>query len=237
MIDLPVEGFDEAADFWVAVSATTPGEIHPDHPEFMHLLPRTGDTHLEIQRIDDGPAGAHLDLLVDDIAAWTDRAIERGAQLIDRPGHAVLATPGGVRFCIVPHRDEAERAPVIDPARPHAIDQICLDVLPGRFEADVAFWAALTGWNGADSASYPEFRWFDQPATLPVRLLVQRLGADDPGPARAHLDISAGDHVDAVVAHHVALGARPVRRHERWVALADPAGGLYCITRTQPLAG
>ena len=234
VIDLPADGFSEALEFWVAVSNSTPGEIHPDHPEFIHLLPATGAMHLEVQRIDEGPAGAHLDLLVDDIAAWTERAVGLGASIVDQPGHAVLATPGGVRFCIVPHGDEAEPAPPIDPAMPHAIDQLCLDVPHDHFEADVAFWAALSGWEPAGSTSYPEFRWFDQAATLPIRLLIQRLGADDPGPARAHLDISAGDHVEAVVARHVDLGARVVRRHERWTALADPAGQLYCVTRTTP---
>ncbi len=233
VIDLPSERFEVAADFWTAVSATRRGDVHPDHPEFMHLVPAKGDMTLELQRIDDGSPSVHLDLVVRDIPAWTRRATACGADLLAEPGHAVLTTPGGVPFCIVPAGGESLLPAPIDPAVPHAVDQICLDVPHGSFDAEVAFWSDFTGWP-ANPPSLPEFRSFAQPEHLPLRLLVQRLGDDDPGPPRAHLDISSAGHVDVVVTRHVDLGATVSGRFEHWTALTDPAGLPYCVTARLP---
>lgn len=233
VIDLPADRFTEAGDFWVRMTGTTRGEVHPEHDEFVHLNPPEGDMHLELQRIDAGPASAHLDLVVSDIPAWTARAVEAGARVIAQPGHAVLQTPGGVSFCIVPYTDESTRAPVIDAERPHAVDQICLDVPHDDFDAEVVFWSELTGWP-LNPAARPEFRSFAQPDHLPLRLLVQRLGEDDRLPPRAHLDISSGDHVVEVVARHLEAGATIDGEFEYWTALRDPAGQPYCVTARRP---
>ena len=233
VIDIPAEHFEAAGDFWATVSATRCGDVHPDHPEFVHLVPVDGDMTLELQRIDVGPPSVHLDLVVNDIPAWTERAVSRGATLVAQPGHAVLATPGGVPFCIVPAGSESVRPGTIDPDSPHAVDQICLDVPHDAFDADVAFWSELTGWP-TNPASHPEFRSFVQPAQLPLRLLVQRLGRDDHGPPRAHLDISSGSHMLDIAARHVEIGATISGRFEYWTALTDPAGQLYCVTARRP---
>ena len=233
VIDLPADRFEAGGAFWAEVSATRFGEIHPEHPEFTHLVPAEGDMTLELQRLDDGEPSVHLDLCVADIPAWTERAVTTGARLVANPGHSVLATPGGVPFCIVPSSGESARPPAIDPDAPHAIDQICLDVPSDRFDDDVSFWTELTGWP-ANPPSMPEFRSFAQPAHLPLRVLVQRLGDDDPGPPRAHLDISSGDHVVAVVARHEVAGATVSGRFEHWTALTDPAGMSYCVTGRRP---
>lgn len=233
LIDVPADEFDATGDFWVAVTGTTRGEVHPDHDEFVHLNPPSGDMHLELQRIDEGPATAHLDLVVDDIPGWRDRAVAAGAVVVAEPGHVVLRTPGGVPFCIVPYTNEAVRAPVIDPDRPHAVDQICLDVPWEHFDADVAFWSELTGWPLKD-AVFSEFRSFAQPGHLPLRVLIQRLGPDDRGGARAHLDISSGEHVEALVEAHVARGAAAIGVHEFWTAMHDPSGMPYCLTSRPP---
>jgi hypothetical protein len=232
VIDLPADGFDTTSAFWAKVTGTTMGDIHPDHPEYIHLNPPSGDMHLELQRLDDGPARAHLDLVVDDIPAMVTHAISCGATLVHQPGHAVLDTPGGVPFCIVPFSGENQKSPSIDPEYVHAVDQICLDVPHDHFEDDVIFWAELTGWdvNPGDS----EFRSFDQPAFLPLRILIQRLGADDTGGGRAHLDISSGDHVRALTAVHEAKGATVLEEHKYWTALTDPAGMPYCLTSRPP---
>lgn len=233
VIDIPAPEFDRAADFWASVTNSTKGDVHPDHDEFMHLTPTSGDMHLELQRIEDGPPSVHLDLLVDDIAAATDEAIFAGATLIARPGHAVLKTPGGVPFCIVPFGGEAEKAPAIDPERPHAADQICIDVPHEHFEADVAFWSQLTGW-AMDPASDPEYRSLAQPAHLPLHILLQQLGADDTGAPRSHLDISAGEHRSDLVDAHLVRGATIRDEQENWTALIAPGGLVYCLTDRPP---
>ena len=151
----------------------------------------------------------------------------------DEKTHQVLTTPAGVVFCVVPWTDEQNRPEVIDAARPHAVDQICIDVPYHRIDDDIAFWADLTGWE-RNPRSHQEFQSFAQPAHLPLRLLLQRLGPDDVGGPRAHLDISAGGHVGDVVKDHVGAGAVVVDEREDWTALRDPADMLYCVTSRRP---
>ena len=233
VLDLPADQFDVAAEFWASTTDTTRGEVHPDHDEFVHLLPASGAMHLELQRIDGAVPSAHLDLLVDDIDAATEEAERLGATVVSRPGHCVLATPGGVPFCIVPYSGEADRAPVIDAKLPHAVDQICLDIPHEHFEADIDFWAALTGWE-PNPARLPEFRSFAQPKELPLRVLLQQLGTEDEGVARAHIDVSSGDHVAALTDRHESAGATVLERFEYWTALNGPAGMPYCLTARAP---
>ncbi len=233
VIDIPAALFDVAGDFWVELTSTRRGEIHPEHDEFVPLIPEAGDIHLELQRIDAGPARVHLDLAVEDIPAMTERATDLGATLIARPGHAVLQTPGGVPFCIVPHSNEAERAPAIDPVLPHAADQICLDVPHDQFDADVQFWSQLTGW-AVNPTELAEYRSFAQPLGLPLRVLIQRLGPEDRGGGRAHLDLSCGEHVSVLTERHQRAGAQIVKTTTHWTSLVDPAGMPYCLTSRQP---
>ncbi len=233
VIDIPARDFATAASFWAHITASELGPQHPDHPEFIHLRPAYGDMHLELQRIENGPPSVHLDLLVDDIAAATELALAAGAELVANSGHAVLRTPGGVPFCLVPFSGESQRQAAIDPDLPHMVDQICLDVPYSSFDDDVAFWSQLTGW-AVNPPQLPEFRSFAQPGQLPLRLLIQRLGADDAGGARAHLDISCGENVAVLTERHIAAGASLVVTHEFWTALSDPAGLHYCLTGRQP---
>jgi len=234
IIDLPRSHFDSGRDFWLAVTGCSAGEVHPDHDEYLHLVPPSGDMHLELQRIDDGPAGAHLDLLVDDIAATAARATELGATVLSRPGHVVMRSPGGVTFCLVPHNDESERAPLVDDEHAHAVDQICLDIPTAHFDDDVVFWAALTGWDTPPPSGRPEFVDLETSTPMPLRILLQRLGDDHAHGASAHLDISCGQHVEAVTAAHEAAGATVIERFERWTVMSDPAGQRYCLTSRQP---
>ncbi len=233
IIDVPAERFEQETDFWTTVTATTRGDVHPEHPEFLHLVPGSGDMHLEMQRLDDGQVSVHLDVQVEDIPAATERAVTLGATLVAQPGHAVLRTPAGMPFCIVPYFGETTRAIVIDEAAPHAVDQICLDVHADGFEADVAFWSAFTGWEEREP-TIAEFRSFLQPSNLPLRVLVQRLGEDDAGPPRAHLDISGGEHRDAVVERHASAGASILDTHKHWTAMQSPSGLAYCVTDRPP---
>ena len=67
------------------------------------------------------------------------------------------------------------------------------------------------------------------PTRLPVRILLQRLGGDDEGDIRAHLDMSCDDRA-AETKRHEQLGGVVERRAERWTTLRDPVGLTYCIT-------
>lgn len=234
VIDLPADRFAEAGDFWAAITASGRGEVHPDHDEFVHLVPAAGDRHLELQRINDGAARVHLDILVADIAASAAAAVEAGAVVVADPGHVVLRSPGGLDFCIVPFFGEHQLPVVIDAEVPHAVDQICLDIPHDLFSDEVDFWQRLTGW-AVHPPRFAEFRSFDQPTNLPLRVLIQQLGADDTGGARAHLDISSGDRVAHITERHVhEHGARPIETHEHWTALRGPAGLPYCVTSRRP---
>lgn len=233
IIDVPAETFEAETDFWVGVTASRRGDVHPEYPQYLHLKPVSGDMHLEMQRLDSGPVSVHLDVQVEDIPAATERAVGLGATLVSMDGHAVLTTPSGMPFCIVPYFGETTPAPVIDDDAPHAADQICLDIPADGFAADVAFWSAFTGWDEREQ-SLGEFQSLVQPANLPLRLLIQRLGEDDAGPPRAHLDISSGEHRDVVVQRHLEAGASVLERHQHWTAMTSPSGLPYCVTDRRP---
>lgn len=240
VIDVPADVFDATLDFWTGVSGSRAGEVHPEHDEFTVLHPPVGDSVLEVQRIDDGPAGVHLDVFVADVDAAAREAIDLGATVIRHTGIAVLATPAGFVFCVVPHRGEGTVAPLIEAeTRPHAIDQLCVDVPHDLFHADVRFWSALTGWTVNEQREpVMEFRSFAQPPELPLRLLIQQLGSDDNGGARSHLDISARGHVAELSQNHIDHhGAILGEAHEFWTALTDPAGLPYCVTSRRPDRG
>ena len=179
----------------------------------------------------------HLDLHVDDVSQASDHAVAVGATVVAEPGHVVMVSPGGLPFCFVSHHGEGVRPrPVADP-HPHVVDQVSIDVPAARFEREAAFWADLTGWE-LRPAGLDEFQFLVRPVGLPLRLLLQRLGTDDGGTqARAHLDLSCGEHIDEIVALHRELGAEPLGRFRFWVPLRDPAGAVYCLTARDPLNG
>ncbi|GIH52841.1 hypothetical protein SAMN05421833_10528 [Microbispora rosea] len=98
-IDRPGDRFEEAAAFWTTATGT-------------RLSPRQGD---------DG-GGAHLDLEVDDVRASLTRAVALGAAVAaDHGDWAVLRSPEGRAFCLVPGEGTTRRPPVF--AR---LDQVCL---------------------------------------------------------------------------------------------------------------
>jgi hypothetical protein len=115
------------------------------------------------------------------------------------------------------------------------VDQIAIDVPAPLIDAERTFWTTLTGWAaGGGTVLDPLAR----PDGIPLRLLLHRLGDDDPGErVRAHLDLAAGPRRDLVVAEHADAGARVLRRHERWTVLTDPAGLVYCVTDRSPVTG
>jgi hypothetical protein len=210
-----------AEPFWLAVTGSALSARRGPGGEFATLVPADGDAYLRVQVVGDGPARAHLDLHVDDVAAQARRAVALGASVIlDEGDLVVLRSPAGLLFCLVAWRGEAVR-----PAGGRSlVDQMCLDIAVGAFDAEADFWAALTGWQRRPG-SLPEFDFLVRPEAMPLRLLLQRVQ----GPAGMHLDLACTDRA-AEVAWHEELGARVVAVHERWTTLRDPAGRLYCVT-------
>ncbi len=195
---------------------------------FATLLPADGDPYLRVQVVGDGPPRAHLDLHTDDVAGLAGRAVVLGAVRVSGgDGLVVCRSPAGLPFCVVPWAGERVRPA---PVGGSLVDQMCLDVPAASFEAEAAFWSALTGWS-RQAVDLPQFEALVRPPGLPLRLLVQRTGGVRAG---MHLDLACAD-VPAEVARHVRLGASVVRRVPGdWTTLRDPSGREYCVTARWP---
>lgn len=235
-IDRPADLFTEAASFWARVTGTHLTARRGEHAEFATLLPIGADACVKVQAVAEGDGGAHLDLAVDDPAALARHAQDLGATVMaDHGGLVMLRSPGGQAFCAVTWREEFRRP--IAQATPDGalsrLDQVCVDVGPAAYDAEVAFWGELTGW-GSYPGSRPEFHVVEQPVELPVRILLQRLKEDRP--TSAHLDVACSD-IDAVRSWHEKCGATHVADGARWVVMRDPAGGVYCLTPRDPKSG
>ncbi|MER6672450.1 VOC family protein [Streptomyces sp. NPDC000983] len=231
-VDRPAARFGPACDFWTAATGTGLSETRGDQGEFVTLLPESGDPCVKVQGVAEGAGGAHPDFAVEDVTGFVKDALRAGADPVaEHDGWAVLRSPAGQLFCAVPWRGEARRPPVVRGTR---LDQICLDVPPSRYDAEVAFWTALLPEWEALPGSLPEFHVVRPPAGLPVRVLLQRLGEERP--VSAHLDLACAD-LDASLAEHERLGATLVHRGAHWRVLRDPAGGLYCLTGRDPVTG
>lgn len=234
-VDRPAAAAGRATAFWAAVTGTRASAPWGERGEFTTLLAEGADACLATQAVG-GAGGAHPDFAVEDMAAVTARANGLGAVVESRrPELTVLGSPGGMPFCLVPWRGQRTRPPVVTGpygARGRA-DQLSLDVAPDAFEAEVAFWSELTGWDSAPGER-GEFQVLRPALDLPVHLIVQRLTA--PRPASAHLDVACPD-LDAGRRWHEDHGAAFVRRGPAWLVMRDPAGGVYCLTRRDPETG
>jgi predicted enzyme related to lactoylglutathione lyase len=232
-IDLPASDFEAGTSFWAKVTDSTLSAPRGANQQFATLLPQDGDAYVRVQRVASGPGGVHLDLHVEDVTAEAWRAVSLGATELARPeeGLVLLTSPGGFVFCTV--GGHAWQRPLTWPG---IVDQVCLDVSPSTFEDEAAFWAALTMWEPRRGRR-GEFEVLDRPEGMPLRLILQRLDDDRPGPVTAHLDLAGGDQLEAVVERHLHLGARAVRSASDWVTLRDPVGREYCVTRRDPKTG
>jgi hypothetical protein len=225
-----------AESFWSSVTGSALSARRGPGGAFATLLPAGGDAYVRVQVVGSPPARTHLDLHVTDVPVAADEAVALGARVVfTEPGLVVLHSPAGLAFCLVSWAGEAVRPAAVrwPGGQSSLVDQVCLDVPAGEFEAEAGFWRALTGWERR-SSDLPEFGYLERPPGIPVRLLVQRLGS---GTAGMHVDLACDD-VDAEVARHVGLGARVVRRVPGdWTTLRDPAGREYCVTARPPVGG
>lgn len=236
-LDLPAAVHARGTEFWCAVTAATPSRPRGPQGQFATLLPGDGDAFLRVQRLGEVPR-VHVDLHVDDVDREAERAVGLGGRVLLREEHVVLVSPGGMVHCLVPDAGERVRPAPVTGARGGTarLDQACLDVPAGLLTDELAYWIALTGWPARQVD--PEFHVLERPAGMPVRFLVQTLGAHDARErVSAHLDLAAGDDVDTVVAEHVDLGAEVLDVRAGWTVLRDPAGVVYCVTRRDPGAG
>ncbi|GAA1628730.1 VOC family protein [Actinoplanes couchii] len=230
-IDRPVGELGVAAEFWSAVTGC--GIRAENVAGFVGLTSSDSDEWLEIQGVHSGSGGVHLDLSVDDVRVFSERAVAAGASVVaDHGVWRVLASPAGLLFCVAPWKGESRRPrPFRDPAGGVSrVHQVCLDVPPSRFDAEVDFWASITGWE-RDVSGLPVFSRLWPVVPVPVRVLFQRLGEERA--ASAHLDVASADR-PATRGWHETLGAVFVGEWPAWTTMRDPAGGVYCLTRGDP---
>lgn len=227
-LDTPAADLDRAAAFWSAVTGWTPSPRRGDAGQFLTLLPRSGAAWVRMQAVD-GPAGVHLDLDSTDREAAVARARDLGASdawvYEDVP---VMRSPGGLTFCHTLLQDE----PGLDRTEDTVLDQVCLDVPWSRWDAEVAFWSALTG-RGLQQGTSPEFARLLAPGA--PRILLQRLGERD-GTVRAHPDFATRNRV-GMLQLHIGLGAWHDDEHDHWSVLTAPGGQVYCLTDRDPATG
>ena len=236
-IDLPAESHEAGAAFWSDVTGYARGPQRGPEGQFATLVPPDGLDFLRVQRVAEGPR-LHLDLHVDDPATAAAEAVELGATVEPSPFDevAILRSPGGFVFCFVREGAGQRPAPRTWPdGHTSYVDQVCLDIPPSRYDAELDFWAALTGWTRTDPEPGSEFGRLTPGPEQPLQLLVQRLDDErDEGDAvTAHLDWATSDR-DAEVARHVAAGAELQKSFAGWTVLRDPAGMTYCVTTRPP---
>lgn len=246
-LDVAALAWPAASRYWSRLTGWPLSPARGEHDEFATLVPPDGDDYLRVQRLGAGPSRIHLDLHGAHLAALYDRALELGASAVadqTHDGYQVLASPGGLVFCLVTHPGR-----VVPPATSWSgghrsrLAQVCIDAAATDFEAEVAFWAALTGRAVQSFDVSDDFVALTRPPGQPLRLILQRLGTDDPGrPARAHLEWWTGD-LAAEVERHLTLGARsgpsddPSWGGPYWAVLRDPADLPYCVVTRDPETG
>ncbi len=233
-LDNSAEHHHESVGFWQEATGYAVSAPRGPHGEFATLVPPDGDAFLKVQRRSAGADRIHLDLHVRDPLAAADAARVAGATIVADRGYVVMASPAGLVFCFVQHPAARPPAPTVHGSGSAArVRQVAIDVPAPSYDRELAFWAAITRWTPRRSVVAEEFHVLDAPAGQPMGLLLQRLGDDDPGEVRAHLDWGTTDRA-AETERHLALGARVLAQHGHWTGLADPVGRVYCLTDAPP---
>ncbi len=234
-IDVPSDTAGAARAFWSRALCWPPGPPWEGHPEFTTLVPPEGDAYVHVQEVDDEPR-IHVDVVVDDLDEARNEVVDLGAETGARTATwQVMRSPGGLPFCLCREPVDGVRPPGTghDDGHRSRLAQVCIDAPAEAFERELAFWKQVTGWE-VHRSGRPEFTDLVPPAAAPLRLLLQRLGDDDPKErTRAHIDLGSDD-IDAEAERLTALGARYVDRFSGWALLVDPAGLPFCVTGKSP---
>lgn len=195
-----------AEGFWQDVTGSTLSQGWGARGEFVTLLPPYGDAFLRTQLVADGPARAHLDLHVEDVAAEAGHMVRRGAAVVrEEDEKVVFRSPAGLPFCLVRWHGES-----VWPETEGRRHRMCLDVPSALFDVEGRFWSrALT-----------------RERPTPLNVLIQRR---DGHPAGMHLHLRGVDR-DADTQRHLRSGATIVRLAADRTTLRDPAGRDYCLT-------
>ena len=242
-LDLPGDTHEAGANFWSEVTGFQRGPQRGEEGQFATLVPSVGTDYLRVQRLEEDTPRVHLDLHVDDPATAAIELEGHGAEVLESPYDDLrtMSSPGGFVFCLVPEPGGVRPPPTTWPdpstgsgqgARTSYVDQVCLDIPPSRYDDELAFWAAVTGWRRREPSPGSEFGRLTPGPEQPLQLLLQRLD-DEQSTVTAHLDWAASDH-EAELAAHEAAGAEVQARFEHWTVLRDPAGLTYCVTRRRP---
>lgn len=240
-LDHPAECEDPFTRFWQMATGSAVSARRGEREQFATLQPPDGTPYLRLQETDDGSAAIHIDLNVDDVVGAADRAEELGANRVTHLDSELILmrSPAGLAFCFVSAVEgEPERPGLTEsPTGSYTFDQVSIDIPFDDFDAECTFWSDLTGWP-VHGGSVPEFRVLPRSPDMALRLLLHRLGSDDPGTnARAHLDAAVGSQGEAIAAWHESLGATIEQRGRRWITMRDPAGLPYCLTERDPVNG
>ena len=233
-LDVPRPGWEEAVEFWSAATGWAVSPPRGEDGQFVTLVPQTGDAWLKLQAVDESEPRIHVDLDVADREAAVERSTALGAQPAWTYGEVpVMRSPGGLLFCHTLGEGAAPRFARSEPER--VLDQLCIDIPRGRWDEEVAFWAAVTG-RTPEPAKTPEFvRLADADPHGGLRILLQRL-EDEDGDVKAHPDVAVA-HRAAETCRHEALGAETVGVFEWWTVMRAPYGQVYCLTDRDPLTG
>ncbi|MGW0932923.1 VOC family protein [Streptomyces sp. NPDC002644] len=233
VLDTPHAHHPAARAFWQAATGYELSPPRGGHDAFATLLPPSADAHLRMQRTQQGTTAAHLDLHVRDLDAATDHAVRAGADVIARPGHILMRSPAGLRFCLVPAHHETTPAPPGDWGTHRSlVDQLTLDIAHDAWDREKTFWSHLTGWTVTQSPR-PAFARLHTPPSLPVRVLLQRR---DEGGTSSHLDIATDDRATEVE-RLISLGATTTGHGPTWTVMTGPDTRVFCVTDRNPATG
>lgn len=233
VLDVPEASHQTGCGFWRAATGYELSPPRGEGGEFATLVPSAADAHLRLQIIQIGDFRVHLDLHVGDLDGAVDHAMAVGAELDAKPGHAIMRSPGGFMFCLVPSHDAKTPAAPSDWGTHRSLpDQLTIDVAHEVWDREKTFWSDLVGWAVAPS-SRPELARLQTPASLPVRVLLQRL---DEGNTSGHLDL-ATDNRAAEIERLRVLGAAEVGSGPLWTVMTGPDDSVFCVTDRDPDTG
>ncbi|MEI2778077.1 MAG: VOC family protein [Tetrasphaera sp.] len=223
-VDVPESRHQPAAEFWQAATGYRLSPTRGELEEFATLVPPTGDAHLRLQRVRDGDTRLHLDVHVDDVGVAVDRAVAAGAVLTRQLAHAILRSPAGFVFCLVPSHGESRPATAnswgTHRSRP---DQLTIGVPRHLWAQERTFWTDLTGWQVSGSAR-PGLARLQVPSAMPLRMLLQRSSGD----VTAYIDIVTDDR--AAEAERLGrLGALPVRAERHRTVMSGPDLSIFRV--------